>query len=184
MSPSGYLNDPSYTVKYILTIVLAFYCCHLGFALTADQLAQFLSITSWESEVALPPGSFNVEILEFSDGKVVKAITEVFTGPAGTDQVPSTTGNTPIQIMWKSSDHGLSLTVTMGGETRPGIPTACQSFQWFQGPTGSTGPKKNLKEGDYILSGELLLNRDGDYHVTDDIKDYKRVLVLRVSKKA
>ena len=82
--------------------------------------------------------------------------------------------------MWKPSDHGLFLTVTMGGETRPGTPGACQNFL---GPVGSTGAKRSLKAGDYILSG-MPLNHNNVYHVTDDIKDHQRVLVLRVSKKA
>ncbi len=166
-------------MKYLLTILLVVSCCRQSFALTADQLAQFLSITSWESEIALSPGSFNVEVLEFSEGKVVRAVTEVFAGPDGANQVPSTTGNTPILVMWKPSDHGIFLTVTMGGETRPGIPAACPNFL---GPSGSMGAKKSLSEGDYILSG-MPLNHEGVYHVTDDVKDYKRALVLRVSKK-
>ena len=168
-------------MKYLLAILLALSCCHQSFALTADQLAQFLSITSWESErFALPPGSFNVEVLEFSDGKVGKAITEIFAGPDGADQVPSTTGNTPILIMWKPSDHGLFLTVTMGGETRPGTPGACQNFS---GPFVGGGNRKSIKEGEYILGGGPL-NHNGVYHATDNIKDYKRGFLLRVSKKA
>ena len=167
-------------MKYLLTILLAFFYCHRGSALTADQLAQFLRITSWESEVALPPGSFNVEVLEFSDGKIGKAATPIYAGPEAAEQNPSPTGNTPILIMCKPSEHGLFLTVTMGLQTRPGIPAACQNFN---GPSGSSGIPKSIKEGDYILVGEPLI-RDGVSHVTDDIKDYKRVLVLRVSKKA
>jgi hypothetical protein len=174
-------------MKYLLTILLAVSCCCQSFALTADQLAQFQSITWWESEIALPPGSFNIEVLEFSDGKMSKAVTEVFAGPAGADQVPSTTGNTPILIMWKPSDHGLLMTVTMGGDTRPGTPGACQNFNGPQSlnnhPYNASGAMKSIKEGDYILGGEPLI-QDGVAHVTNDIKDYKRVLVLRVSKKA
>lgn len=168
-------------MKYLLAIFLAFSCCHPSFALTADQLAQFLSITSWESEVALPAGSFNIEVLEITDGKIGKAVTPVYGGPEAADQTPSPTGNTPILIMCKPSEHGLFLTATMGLQTRPGTPSACPNFN---GPFGSIGIPKTLKEGDYILGGEPVRSPDGIYHVTSDIKDFKRGLLLRVSKKA
>jgi hypothetical protein len=67
-----------------------------------------------------------------------------------------------------------------GTDTRPGLPDAPANFN---GVFAVGGVHKSIKEGDYILGGEPL-PRDGTYKATDDIKDYKRGLLLRVSKKS
>lgn len=178
-------QHPTRIMKYLLTILFTLSCCCQSFSLTADQLAEFLRISSWESEVQLPANSFTVEVLEFSDGKVGKALTPTYDDPDTASQNPPLTGGTPVLIMWKPGEHGLFLTVTMGtpangSETRPGFHEACQNFI---GIFVSGRILKSIKEGDYILGGEPL-EHDGAYKGTDDIKDYKRGLLLRITKKA
>ena len=171
-------------MKYLLSILITLSLCGQSFALTADQLAQFLQIASWESEVQLPANAFKVEVLEFSDGKVDKPVTPAY-DPNVTLQDNSSTDGIPLLVMWKPTEHGLLLTVTMGSptpgiNTRPGFPGAVQNF----GGVFVRGKiLKTIREGDYILGGEPL-ERNGTYRSTDDIKDYKRGLLLRISKKS
>ena len=172
-------------MKFLLTIFVLLICYCQSFALTTDQLAQFLNIHSWESEVQLPRNSFTVEVLEFSDGKVGKAVFPAYDDSTDAAKASSATIATPIVVMWKPEGKSIELTVTMGSpetgtQTRPGLSDACDNFH---GPTVFMRGPQSIKEGDYILGGEPL-EHDGTYRGTDNIKDYKRGLLLRIIKKA
>src|SRR5213075_3210469 len=43
-------------------------------AITADELAQFLGVSSWDTVVDLPAKTYSIELWEFADGAVTERI--------------------------------------------------------------------------------------------------------------
>ncbi len=139
-------------------------------AITADELALFLGICSWETRIAVPPTQVNIEIFEIENGSVGRSILK---GKYASGCIPPETN---IRIIG----------------TRYGTPTRIQL--WFEGQGSENDSEKTgsipisahlvlpkvIEPGDYILGGQLS---NFDDLFSKKVENYESGLLLRVTKK-
>jgi len=138
-----------------------------SYALTADELARYLGVSSWTTVIDLPPQSFVAEIWSIKDGVPEKQLIE---GMAAWNKMPEK----GITIMLGSQDNKYKIAIAYGGGVTM---TTATSIPSFNSTMGSSLPK-TLAEGDYALYGtpkEKGLK-------AEDVASYKAGFLLRIKK--
>lgn len=147
----------------------------LGFspalAITADELAKYLNISSWTTTVSLPSESFVVEVYKISDGSLGERI---FEGMSAWSKHPEK----GLQVMSGPENGKYKIVIAYGSGSTLTINT---NVPIFDGTLSSDLPD-TIKEGDYVLFGKP--KRDGSVPVAESIKSYSEGFVLRVKRKS
>lgn len=153
----------------LLTIFLT-PICH---AITADELAGFLDISSWETQIPAPANSISVELLEIKDGKTGK---QILTGHNDSSNQPPITR---VVIFIKPTDSGFSGSLSLNGSTLTLRDYKTPQFKSFI----SKPLPKTAELGDYLLFGDVD-PQDGVISITNDISHVKQGFLLRITKKS
>lgn len=158
-------------IKLLLVLLaVAMVSTGVSSAITPDELAAYLGITSWRTAVELPPNSYTAELYEFVDGKAKDANIIALPEYAKHPEVGFT--------IMTGSQNGKYRFVVMGWNGTYGVTTEEGTF----GSTiGGSLPDK-IKEGDFILFGEPL--GGAAFHASDDIHSFSKGFLLRVKKHA
>lgn len=136
-------------------------------AITADELALYLGISSWKTNVFLEAGTYVAEIHEIKDGKVDRMILE------GSKEwaVKGAPGLTV--IIGREGQNYRVMLGYQGGTTVNGSSTFDnRSGLWFY----ASLPEK-VRDGDYILMGEPADRMFGSHEA---VLEYKRGFLLRI----
>jgi len=157
-------------VALFLALALTLTPFHTAKALTADELARHLGVQYWDTTVGLPPGSFVINILKISGGKVEQE------GPGfgGDSNDPS---GSHLVIMMSSNQGKPKATIMIG--TASSI-SALPLSENFLPLAGTLELPKKIKAGDYILGG-MWKKKDGIITATDNIADIESGLLLRIT---
>ena len=149
------------------SLLVAFVVVHSASAITTDQLASFLNISSWQTVIDLPAESYAIEIREVTDGAVGDAI--LVSEPQWTRKPEK-----GIAIMAGTHDgkYKLGIVFSSGGSVRAQtkVPTLDHTL-------GPPLPEK-IQQGDFMLFGKPY-DASRNSH---DPKTYSRGFVLRIKK--
>ena len=138
-------------------------------AITADELAAYLGVSSWHTVVDLPPESFAVELYEFVDGHIKDA--NLITIPEFAKHP-----ETGLTIMVGSRDEKYRFSL-MGLNGTYGVATEEATFAHTIG----SGLPAKIKEGDFVLFGEPL---GGElFHDSTDLHSFSKGFLLRIKKR-
>lgn len=153
------------TVPIALLALLAFTV--KAKAITADDLALYLGVSSWKTSVFLEAGTYVAEIHEIKDGKVDRMILE------GSKE-SAVKGAPGLTIMIGPEGQGYRVVLAyQGGTTMGGSSTFDnRSGLWFY----PSLPEK-VRDGDYILMGEPTERMFGS---REAVMEYKRGFLLRI----
>lgn len=160
--------DAMKTVKpscILLTILL--FSIGVVSAITSDELAAFLGISSWHTEVDLPSDSYIVQIFGFADGKIA----ETDLG----EMTKTVKSSNDLAIIAGKQDGTYKFTI-INAEGSYGIPTSEPALD----RTLSPHLPEKVKEGDFILFGKPLLG--SEFHRDNDIHSYVKDYLLRIKK--
>lgn len=136
-------------------------------AVTADDLALYLGISSWKTSVFLEAGTYVPEIYEIRDGKVDRMILEGMKEWA-------VKGAPGLTIMLGPEGQGYRVVLAyQGGSTV----SASSTFEGRFGTAVSPTLPEKIREGEYILIGEP---KGRIARVSEEISDYKRGFLLRI----
>lgn len=138
--------------------------------ITTAELASFLDVHGWSTRVALPPGTYTLDICPIEDGKVGEGL---FANQIDWSKDP--TGNFVIMAGPEGENYKISVSSKTGGFMS--ISTSGRRFKaTFNPPLPET-----VSEGVYPLIVDLDGRKpDGAEY---DPATYKRGFVLKVSKK-
>ncbi len=153
-----------------LMVLSAFFLIFAGnlSAITSDELAAFLGVSSWRTKVDLPSNSYLIQIYEFAEGKISDANLIEVTKLAQFSEIAVT-------IMAGAQDGKYKFMVT-GFNGSYGAPTDKPLLD----RTLSSHLPETIHEGDFILFGKPLIG--ADFHGKDDIRSYSKGFLLRVKK--
>ena len=157
------------TVRSLLILFVNVVICTGGLsAITPDELAAYLDVSSWHTAVDLPPNSYVVELHEFVDGKV---------RDASIISIPEFAQHPEVGLtIMSGKQDGKYRFVLKGWNGTYGTATEEVTFSHT---IGSALPDK-IKEGDFILFGEPLSG--GASHASDDIHSFAKGFLLRIKK--
>ena len=151
----------------LLTVVMA--SVGVSSAITSEELAVYLGVSSWRTTVDLPKNSYAVELYEFVDGKVKDA--SIIALPEY-DKHPEA----GFTIMGGKQD-GKYRFVILGWNGSYGVTTEEGTFATT---IGGSLPDK-IKFGDFILFGEPL--GGSAFHASHDIHSFSKGFLLRIKTK-
>jgi len=140
-------------------------------AVTSDELARYLGVSSWTTTVFLEGGSYVVEVYEIKDGKVDHRLLEGM-------KEWSPKGATGVTVMIGPEGKSYRVVVDYQRGTTVG---ATSTFETRFGSSMSPSLPEKIGEGDYILMGEPKAPGKG---LNSDISDYARGFLLRVKAAA
>jgi hypothetical protein len=161
---------PSPRFIAILFAVAAFATSH-ALAITADDLARYLGVSSWSTAVALPPGSFVTEIYSIKEGRPDKLLLE---GNSKWNQRPEK----GIVVMLGVEDGVYRVVIAYGGGVTMGSKTGIPKF----GSSISPGLPSRLQAGDYVLVGQPQSFQSKQS--SEAVSDYSSGIFLRVKATA
>ena len=156
--------------KYTIIVSLLAIACALGhcFAITADDIAGYLGVKSWESVVALPAEDFRLMIIEIDDGRPGNP---AYSGDSNWNADPEK----GFAILIGLENNKYKIVVLNKGSRI--IQDTCTQVNAFDETSASPLPK-NIGLGDYFLFGVPKSDRSSH----SKIGDYKRGYFLRVEK--
>lgn len=140
-------------------------------AVTGDELARYLGVSSWTTTVFLEAGSYVVEVYEIKDGKVDRRLLEGM-------KEWSTKGATGLTVMIGPEGKSYRVVVAYQKGVTVG---ATSTFETRFGTSMSPSLPEKIREGDYILMGEPKGQNRG---INNDIADCARGFLLRVKATA
>lgn len=140
--------------------------------LTAQELSKHFGISSWQTHIDLPPGTFTVSLSEVVEGKITGMVLEGIRGPS------DDTHGQRLAIMASPTPQGTQLSVVMGGvsinnihlKKKPQIPI-----------NGSCALPNKIGFGTYVLGGQFILH-DGVAIFSNEASDLKLGLILNIAK--
>jgi ankyrin repeat protein len=141
-------------------------------AIEADELAQFLGVYSWSTQVSLPPDSFSAEILQIENGAVADRLlmptAESSHGESGGLRIIlGPVFNGPMKGNYR-------VTISVGSRGTLGMPTKVPLFD-----SARSNPIPNkIGEGDFIFFGVPKEPFAG----ANDLGSYSRGFMLRVKR--
>ena len=155
-------------------------------AVTADELATHLGISSWNTVVDLPLQSYTVELYEFQNGKIGKRL---WGDQSWSSESPE--GGGRIHLSFLVSVETGKLKGTAISALKPDGATVSISFfseTLTSVPSVRHGLPAKFKEGDYFMGADELQGSKmipfGDKRPAEEfVKDFKSGLVLRVRMK-
>ena len=135
-------------------------------AITSDELAAYLGVSSWHTTVDLPPNSYDVEVCEFVDGHIKDA---------SVISIPEFAKHPEVGLtLMSGKQDGKYRFVLMGWNGSYGAATEETTF----GHTIGSGLPDKIKEGDFILFGDPL--GGAAFHSSDDIHSFSKGFLLRI----
>ena len=138
-------------------------------AITAEELAGFLGISSWRTTVALPRGSFSVALFEINDGAVGKSILEL--SPEEVAKKPEA----GLSVVLGPRDGKYRVQIRLPDGSSSGSPT---DIPLFDSSLSSAIPER-VEVGDYVFFGKRKKAAPGG---SNDLGSYERGFLLRVEK--
>ncbi|MFZ4777411.1 MAG: hypothetical protein ACOYM3_18745 [Terrimicrobiaceae bacterium] len=140
-----------------------------AFGLSADQLAKYFGISTWNAVVQLPPKSFTVNVYAFANGVIGNCI---LSGQPEWNSKP----DEGFVIMLGVENGQYKLVTSYPSGKGPTIDTSTQ-IKAFQSTIGFPLPEV-ISTGDYILFGSPKEDRSAH----SKLDDFESGFVLRVSK--
>jgi len=140
-------------------------------AVTVDELAAFLNVTTWETKVSSPANSLSIELLEIRGGKIGKVLCKGYDGSS------RQSADTRILIFTRTTDTGITGSLGLNRDTH-GFSSAKSDHSEFS----FTAPlPEHVEVGDYVLSGETN-TADHVARIERDISRLEYGLLLRIKK--
>ena len=136
-------------------------------AVSADDLARYLGITSASTRVTLPPESFVAELYSIEDGKVGKRLLE---GMPAWSKEPQK----GLVIIWGSENGKYRFVFAYGGGVTMGVHTEIPTFN---GTLSESFPM-TIETGDFVLFGEP----NGKVRDATEISSFSRGFLLRIER--
>ena len=154
-----------------ITLILAFAAAiQATLAITTDELASYLGVSSWNTTIDLPPESFIVEIYTIKDGAPNKRLIE---GMTEWSKAPEK----GITFMIGSVEIGYKVVVKYGGGVTM---TAIPPMKNFTHTMSSELPD-SIGEGDHVLIGKPY--PDYNNSPINPVSGYSEGFLVRVTKK-
>lgn len=134
-------------------------------AITTEDLARYLGVSSWSTSVELPPQSFVAELYTIEAGKVGARLLEGM--PAWSNEPEK-----GLVIMLGSDNGKYRVVFAYGGGVTMSVQSGIPTFS----ATLSPGLPKTVTAGDYILFGQPNKKKGA----ADDISSFERGFLLRI----
>ncbi len=150
----------------ILASLAFLFCAPQVDAITADDLARYLEVSSYTTIVGLSPGSFVAEVYEIKDGEVAGLVVEG-------DRRWSKKAEPSLTIMTGTEGGKYRIVVAYEDGVTVSAVTTLQKFSHVISP--SLPPR--IEAGDYILFGKP---KDAAAKRIDAISSYSSGFLLRV----
>jgi hypothetical protein len=138
-------------------------------AITAEQLAAFFNVSSWQTVVDLPAETYSIELYEIADGAVTERVAE--SQPAWTRKPEA---GITIMSGLEEGNYKVAIVFSSGGTVR-----AATKVARLDRTIQPTLPAK-VREGDFVLFGKPA---EGDAaRDFNEVKSYSRGILLRIKK--
>ena len=169
--PPSPLQPPAMKMNRLLTAILvsAALAVQAVAAINADELAQFLGVSSWQTAIDLPAGSYTVELYEFANGAVTERL--MVSQPEWAERPDA-----GLTIIAGPREGNYRITIGCANRGTWGAVTKVPLFD----TTMSNGLPPKIQDGDYVLFGKPLEGASG--LSAQNLQGYARGFLLRIKK--
>jgi hypothetical protein len=155
--------------RSLLLAILTTITLYPALAVTADDLAKYLGVSTLSTTVTLPSESFIVEIYKISNGAIGDRI---FEGIPAWSKSPEK----GLQIMYSQENGKYRIGILYGSGNTLTVTSDVPAFD----STLSPNLPDTIKAGDYVLFGKP--KRDGSIPVAEKISSYSDGFLLRIKE--